>query len=90
MRNGNLDEYFEHENQAYQPALSLNGKLGSGSKSGLVECLEDLITSQEKTNNPDVQVIILDDSAIVNMLGPCYTKQFSDYASQVFPTYIVS
>ena len=90
VRNGNLDEYFEHENQAYQPALSLNGKLGSGSKSGLVECLEDLITSQEKTNNPDVQVIILDDSAIVNMLGPCYAKQFSDYASQVFLPYIIS
>ena len=68
LRNGNMDEYFEYENQAYPPALSQNEKLRSGWKSDLVGCLEDLVTSQEKTNNPDVQVIILDDSAIVNML----------------------
>ena len=88
VRNGNLDEFFEHENQSYPP--SKNGKLRSGSKSDLVGCLEDLVTSQEKTNNPDVQVIILDGSAIVNMLRPGYAKTFSEYASQVFLPYIVS
>ena len=67
VRNENLDEFFEHENQSYPPALTKNGTLRSGSKSDLVGCLEDLVTSQEKTNNPDVQVIILDGSAIVNM-----------------------
>ena len=90
VRNGNVHEFFEHENQAYPPTLSRNGKLGSCSKSDLVGYLEDLVTSQEKTNNPDVQVVILDDSAIVNMLGPCYAKKFSDYASQVFLPYIIS
>ena len=67
VRNENLDEFFEHENQSYPPALTKNGTLRSGSKSDLVRCLEDLVTTQEKTNNPDVQVIILDGSAIVNM-----------------------
>ena len=57
MRNENLEEFLEHEHQAYPPALS---------QSDLVGCLEDLVTSQEKTNNPDVQVIILDGSATVN------------------------
>ena len=90
VRIGNLDEFFEHENQAYQPALTQNGKLRGGSKSDLVGCLEDSVTSQEKTNNPDVQVIILDGSATVNMLRPGYAKTFSDYASQVFLPYIVS
>lgn len=90
MRNGNLDQFFEDENQAYPPALIQNGNLRSGSKSGLVGCLEDLVTSQEKPNNPHVQVIILDDSAIVNMLRPGCAKTFSDYASQVFLPYIVS
>ena len=91
MHNGNLDELFEHENQSYPPALTQNGKLRSASRSNLVGCLEDLVTSQEKTNNPDVQVIILDGSAIVNnfMLRPGYAKTFSDYASQVFLPCIV-
>ena len=86
MRNGNLDEFFEHENQAYPPAITQSGKLRSGSKSDLVGCLEDLVTSQEKTNNPDVQVIILNGSAIVNMLRPGSAKKLSDYASQVCHT----
>jgi len=34
VRNGNLDEFFEHENQSYPPVLTQNGKL-SGSKSDL-------------------------------------------------------
>ena len=75
MHNENLEEFLEHENQAYPPALSQNGKLRSRSKSDLVGCLEDLVTSQEKTNNPDVQVIILDGSATVNMLRPGYAKK---------------
>ena len=83
VRNGNLDEFFEHENQAYPPELTQNGKLRSGSKSDLVGCLEDLVTSQEKTNNPEVQVIILDGSAIVNMLRLGYAKTFSDYYSLI-------
>ena len=90
VRNGNLDEFFEHENQVYPPALTQNGKLRSGSKSDVVGCLKDVVTSQERTNNPDVQVIILDGSATVDMVRPGYTKTFFDYASQVFLPYIVS
>jgi len=41
VRNGNLDEFFENENQAYPPALTQNGNLRSGSKSDLVRCLDD-------------------------------------------------
>ena len=90
VRNGNLDEFFEHENQAYPPALSQNGKLRMATKSDLVGCLEELVSSQEKTTNPDVQAILLDGSAVVNMLRPGYAKTFSDYASQVFQPYIVA
>ena len=91
VRNGNLDELvFEHESQAFPPALSQNGKIRSGTKSDLVKCLEDLVTSKEKTSKPDVDVIILDGSAIVNMLRPGYAKTFSDYAMQVFLPYVVS
>ena len=33
-----------------------------------------LVTSQEKTNNPEVQAIILDGPDTVNMLRPGYAK----------------
>jgi hypothetical protein len=33
IRDGNLDEFFEHENQACPPSLSQMGKLRTGTKS---------------------------------------------------------
>lgn len=90
IRDGNLDEFFEYENQACPPALSQMGKLRPGTKSDLVGLLEDLIPSQEKESNPTVQVIILDGAALVNMLRPGAAKTFSDYAQNVFLPYILS
>ena len=89
-RDGNLDEFFAHENQAYPPALSQMGKLRTGTKSDLVGCLENLVPSQENPSHPTVQVIILDGAAVVNMLRPGAAKTFSDYAQQVFLPYILS
>ena len=88
VRNGNLDEFFEHENQAYPPALSKNGKLRTSTKSDLASCLEELINSRENATHPSVEGIILDGSVIVNMLRPGSAKTFSDYASQVFLPYV--
>ena len=68
IREGDLDEFFAHENQAYPPALSQMGKLRSGTKSDLVGCLEDLIPTQGNLTNPTVEVILIDEAAIVNML----------------------
>ncbi|CAH3151254.1 unnamed protein product [Porites lobata] len=90
VRNGNLDEFFKHENQAYPPALSQNGKLRTGTKSDLVSCLEELVNSRENATHPIVEVIILDGSVLVNMLRPGSAKTFSDYASQVFLPYVAS
>ena len=66
------------------------GKLRTGTKSDLVDCLEDLVPTQENAPNPTVQVIIIDGAAIVNMLRPGAAKTFSDYAKQVFSPYIKS
>ena len=41
-REGNLDDFFRHENQPYPPSLSKAGKLRSGTKSDLLDCLEDI------------------------------------------------
>ncbi|KAK1898363.1 Hexokinase-1 [Dissostichus eleginoides] len=90
IRDGSLDEYFEHENQACPPSLSQMGKLRTGTKSDLVGCLEDLIYLQQNASHPTVQVIILDGAAVVNMLPPGAAKKFFDYAQKVFSPYILS
>jgi hypothetical protein len=39
-RNGDIDNFFSHENQAAPPALSTGGKLCIGVKADLLFCLE--------------------------------------------------
>ena len=90
IRSGDLDQFFEHENQAYPPALSQMGKLRTGTKYDLVDCLENLVPSQDISPTPVVQVILLDGAAIVNTLRPGFAKTFSDYATHVFLLYIIS
>ena len=40
-RDGNLEEFFQHENQACPPALLDGGGIRQGAKSDLLACLED-------------------------------------------------
>ena len=84
MHDGNIDEFFEHENQACPPSLSHMGKLRTGTKSDLLGCLEDLVLSQGNSPSTRVQVSIIDVAAIVNMLRPGAARKFSDYVNQVF------
>ena len=91
MREGDLDEFFAHENQANPPSLSNMGNLRSGTKSVLVGCLEELLSdSDSETVTPTPEVIILDGPAIVNMLRPGTAKTFADYAHEVFTPYVMS
>ena len=68
IRSGDLGQFFQHENQAYPPALSKMGKLRTGTKSDLVGCLEHLVPTHDLSPTPVVQVILLDGAAIVNTL----------------------
>ena len=49
-------------------------------KSDLVGCLEDLVPSKEKTTVSNIQVSIIDGSAIVNILRPGSPQTFLDYS----------
>ena len=84
-RDGYLDEFFSHENQAYPPSLS-SGKLRLGTKSDIVNCLESLITMTDAVGSPTVDAVIMDGACIVNMLKPGTAN--SDYASDVFLPYV--
>ena len=65
------------------------GKINVGTKSDLVDCLESLVTAREDTSTaPSVEVLVLDEAAVVNMLQPRNASTFSQYASIVFLPYI--
>ena len=87
-RDGNLEEFFRHENQASPPSLSDDGKLHLGMKSDLLACLEELCTTQMEA--PMASCVIIDGAAIVQMLHPKNSRSFSEYASDVFIPYIMS
>ena len=59
-RDGNLQEFFRHENQACPPLLSAGGNLFTGTKSDLITCLEEV--SEAKTETPVTSCIVVDGS----------------------------
>ena len=87
-RDENLEEFFRHENQAFPPALSDGGSLHLGTKSDLLTCLEDLY--EPPTETPVASSVIVDGAAIVQMLKPAASKNFAEYASDIFIPYIIS
>ena len=90
-RSGNIDEFFEHENQNAPPSLSDGGRLRFASKSDLLQCLEGLSPNSKTKHIPlDGLAVILDGAALVQMLKPGYVKTFSDYAVDVFKPFIES
>ena len=85
-REGNLEDFFKHENQPWPPALSKGGSLRSGNKADLLVELEAL--AQPVDANPQVTAKILDDAVIVQMLSPRNSHTFEDYSKTVFMPYI--
>jgi len=85
-RDGNLDDFFQEENQAWPPELSDGGRLRLGTKSDILTCLDDLSPSQTKTH--DATCIVLDGAAIKQTMKPAAAKTFDEYAQQVFIPYI--
>ena len=89
-RDGDLKQFFAHENQTEPPSLSSQGKLRMGTKSDLLPCLEALGTNVPHDFSPEVSVKLLDGAAIVNMIKPTATQTFKDYAEKTFVPFIKS
>ena len=87
FRDGNLDEFFSHENQTFPPSLSKDGMLHTGYKSDLLCSLDDIQdTSQDK---PSVKCIAIDGTAVANILAPVNCINFKDYSKKVSPPFIL-
>ena len=79
-----LNDFFQHENQAFPAALSDNGRLHPCQKSHLATILEEKVTISDKT--PEAEAIIIDGSAMVNSLMPRISNTFDEYAElEVIP-----
>ena len=85
-REGNLEDFFKHENQPWPPALSKGGALRPGNKADLLVELEAMARPVDTT--PQVTAKILDGAVIVQMLSPRNSQTFEDYSKTVFMPYI--
>ena len=78
---GNLDEFFKHENQACPPSLSNMGIMQCGTKSDLLNFLQDLASTMESLASCSQQCTCrILDVVIVNMLRRGTAKTFEGYA----------
>ncbi len=85
-RDGDLDDFFRHENQVCPPSLSNFGKLRQGTKADILSCLENC--TELTSSQPNIDVIILDGAVVVNFLKPVAVRTFENYAVKVFLPYI--
>ena len=86
-REGNLQEFFKHENHPWPPSLAQADRMREGQKSDLVKCLEKVFAATAES--PEVDVAILDGAVVVQMASPGAAKTFQDYADKVFMPYIM-
>ena len=81
-RDGNLHDFFWHENQAWPPSLSTAGKLHLCSKRDILFCLEDRTNTNLETTL--VTAVVRDGADIVQLLKPEQAKTFNEYADKDF------
>ena len=68
-RDGDLDDFFKHENQPWPPSLADKGELREAVKADLVKCLEGYASSLP-SQHPDVEVLVIDGAVAVQMQSP--------------------
>ncbi len=82
FRDGNLEDFFAHENQPWPPALSEHGRLRlPTSKSDLLTCIE-VTCSNPPPSRYDVKLI--DGPVIIHSLPTAFVSTFDQYFSDVF------
>ena len=83
-RDGDLDNFFQYENQDYPLSISIFNELRSGNKADLLKYLEKKADSPTLSELPQSDMVIIDNAAIVNALKPDAGMTFKDYAANKF------
>ena len=81
-REGNLQEFFKHENHPWPPSLAQASRLREGHKSDLAKCMEK--ASASTAESPQVDVAILDGAVVIQMASPGAARMFQEYSDNVF------
>lgn len=89
-RDGDLDEFFRHENHPYPPALSNLGALRFGSKSDLLSCVCSDAQSMPDLSDIVADAMIVDGAVAVQMLKPGCAKTFDEYRAKIFCPFLQS
>ena len=89
VRDTDLADFFKHKNRSFPPSLSNYGQLRLGTKSDLLQCLENVVPDSDGTESmePDADMVVIDGAVIAKMMKPVAAKTFNDYASE-FMNYI--
>ena len=82
-RDGDLDNFFQYENQDYPPSISIFNELRSGNKADLLKYLEKKADSPT-LSEPQSDMVIIDGAAIVNALKLDAGMTFKDYVANKF------
>ena len=86
VREGDLEEFFAHENHPWPPSLSKHGKLRlPTNKSELLECLGPC----SSTDPPICDAKVFDGAVVIHSLGKGDAVTFGDYGSNVFIPWIL-
>ena len=83
-RDGDLDNFFQHENQDYPPYISIFNELRSGNKADLLKYLEKKADSPTLSEPPQSDTVIIDGPATVNVLKSDGGMAFKGHAVNKF------
>ena len=84
-----LTKKNSHENQAFSPALPTGGRMRLGAKADLLGCLEAEMHESSTISGPMADAIILDGSAVVQILNPGASSTLQEYGDgSVYTTHV--
>ena len=88
-RDGDMNQFFEHETCPLPPSLTDVEKIKFGKKSDLLKCLVGTVPSDHGNPPSRYDCTIFDGAAVVHALPPnSASKTFDDYAARVFVAYL--
>ena len=89
MRSSNLNTFFRHKPDGKPYSLSSNGKLCHGSKSDILNVIQNMVRTTD--TRPLASNLVIDRPALVQMIRPTSTiKTFEEYINKSLCHYILN